>query len=195
MFGTLRAVIDRVGGLARRSGGRVERLGRRTASDAVGLAQRVRHWNAPPKDLDDVTLARKVETELFRPADAPKGSVNIDVVDGVVTLRGEVKSQTQVQALERSARAIPEVRGVENLLKLPKTPARTRADAPGRSKRTGGRKAGGTAKGQSSTATSGRFNRERTPADAEAGPKQRAATRQGRGAAPLGSEESSPPRG
>jgi hypothetical protein len=157
MFGTLRAVIDRVGGLARRSGGRVERLGRRTASDAVGLAQRVRHWNAPPKDLDDVTLARKVETELFRPADAPKGSVNIDVVDGVVTLRGEVKSQTQVQALERSARAIPEVRGVENLLKLPKTPARTRADAPGRSKR--------------------------------------AATRQGRGAAPLGSEESSPPRG
>jgi hypothetical protein len=189
MLGPARPLIDRLGGLARRSGGRVERLGRRVVRDATGMAQRVRHSKPPPKDLDDVTLARKVETELFRPADAPKGSVNIDVVDGIVTLRGEVKSPAQAEALERAARAIPEVRGVENLLKLPKTPSRTRADAPGRSRRTGGRKPTAAARGESTTAKSGRFNRERTPADAEPGPQERAATRQGRGAAPLGSEE------
>jgi len=140
MLGSLNAIPGRALRVVRRTGGRVGRLGRRTASDAIGLAQRVRHRNPPPKDLDDVTLARKVETELFRPADAPKGSVNIDAVDGVVTLRGEVRSAAEVKALERAAMAIPEVKAVENLLKLPKTPSRTRADAPGRSKRTGGRK-------------------------------------------------------
>ena len=189
MLGSLRTLADRAGGLVRRSGGQVQRLGRRAVGDAAGLAERARHRNPPPKDLDDVTLARKVETELFRPADAPKGSVDVDAVDGVVTLRGEVKSAAQKQALERAARAIPEVRDVENQLKLPRTPARTRADAPGRSKRTGGRTAGAAARGKSSTATSGRVNRERTPAIAEPGPQERAATGQGRGAAPLGSEE------
>jgi hypothetical protein len=189
MLGPARPLIDRVAGLVRRSAGGVGRLGRRAASDTAGMAQRVRHRNPPPKDLDDVTLARKVETELFRPADAPKGSVNIDVVDGVVTLRGEVKSPDQAAALERAARGIPEVGDVENLLKLPKTPSQTRADAPGRSKRTGGRKPSTAARGESTTAKSSRFNRERTSEEAEPGPQERTAARRGRGAAPLGSEE------
>src|SRR6201989_703784 len=41
------------------------------------------------EDADDVTLARKVETEIFRPHDAPKGTVSVDVQAGVVYLRGE----------------------------------------------------------------------------------------------------------
>jgi hypothetical protein len=192
MFGFVPRFVDRAAGFARRSGGRLERLGRRAGSDAAGIVQRARHRNPPPKDLDDVTLARKVETELFRPADAPKGDVNIDVVDGVVTLRGEVKQPGQLEELERAALAIPEVRGVENLLKLRKTPSRTRANASGRSKRTGGRKPSATAGGRSTTATSGRSNRERQPGNAEGGPSEHAASRTGRATAPLGSEEPPP---
>jgi len=41
--------------------------------------------------MDDHTLKNKVETVLFRDADAPKDRVDVTVVDGVVELRGEVK--------------------------------------------------------------------------------------------------------
>jgi hypothetical protein len=115
-----------------------ERLTRRVASDSFGALQRLRHIRSTPKpDMDDVTLANKVETELFRPADAPKGSVNVNVVDGIVYLRGEVKGPEQINALERRTRRIPEVRDVENLLHLPKTPSPTRGDTPRSQQRTG----------------------------------------------------------
>jgi hypothetical protein len=190
MLTSLRPLADRAAGQIRRSGGRVWRLSRHLASDAAGMAARARNRSPSPKDLDDVTLARKVETTLFRPADAPKKSVNIDVADGIVTLRGEVKTPSEKRALERAASAIPEVRSVENLLKLRKTPSPTRADAPGRSKRTGGRKA--SSPKPESTTTSGRFNRERTPTEAEPGPTELGSTGEGRQPAPLGSEEPPP---
>lgn len=93
-----------------------------------------------PKDLDDVTLARKVETELFRAAGAPKGEVDVNVADGIVHLRGQVRTPAQIRELEQAARAIPEVRGVENLLHLPKTPAPTRTDTPDRQRKPAGRR-------------------------------------------------------
>ena len=87
--------------------------------------------------MDDVTLARKVETQLFREPDSPKASVNVNVVDGVVYLHGDVKRPEQVKELEREALRIPEVKGVENLLHLRKTPAPTRADTPRSQQRSG----------------------------------------------------------
>jgi osmotically-inducible protein OsmY len=68
------------------------------------------------RDYDDVTLARKVETELFRPADAPKGQVSVNVNDGVVELRGELPDQKQIDELGESARKIGGVKDVRNLL-------------------------------------------------------------------------------
>jgi hypothetical protein len=67
---------------------------------------------------DDVTLTRKVETEIFRDADAPKGSVNVNSVDGVVWLRGRADNPEQVRELQRRALAVPGVKKVENLLHL-----------------------------------------------------------------------------
>ena len=179
MLGVLRPLTERATGLARRVG-----------SDANGLLQRVRNGNPQPKDLDDTTIARKVESVVFRSAGVPKEKVVVDVVEGVVTLRGEVKNPTQKQALETAAKAIPEVRGVENLLKLPKTPSPTRADAPGRAKRTGGRKAqaASTRRNQKGGA---RFNRERAATNAEPSPAEHAAEGKGRTPAPMGSQEGS----
>ena len=77
-----------------------------------------------PKQLDDVTITRKVETILFRDKSVNKGKVVVNTADGVVSLRGEAKTPELIKALEAKAREIPEVKDVENLLHLPKTPAR-----------------------------------------------------------------------
>jgi osmotically-inducible protein OsmY len=69
-----------------------------------------------PKDYDDVTLARKVETEIFRPADVPKGSISVNVNDGVVELRGEIADQKQIDELGESAKQVDGVKDVRNLL-------------------------------------------------------------------------------
>jgi osmotically-inducible protein OsmY len=69
-----------------------------------------------------VTLARKVETAIFRPADAPKGDVSVDVQAGVVHLRGTAE-QPWIERLGEGARAVDGVKGVENLLHPPGTPA------------------------------------------------------------------------
>jgi hypothetical protein len=140
--------------------------------------------------MDDVTLARKVETEIFRGTRTAKSNINVNVVDGVVWLRGEVRRAEQIRGLEQKALAVPEVLGVENLLHLTKTPAPTRADTPRRQQRT-----------RSSTRrptprrTHGKVSDDRTDAlvaNAEPLPAARAQRRQGRSAAPLGSTEPSP---
>jgi hypothetical protein len=118
--------VQRVAGLARRGARRGERKARYAASQAVGAAQRATHPRAaqsPPGD--DVTLARKVETEIFRPADSPKATVNVNAVDGVVFLRGGARTPEQISELESKVRAIPGVRDVKNLLHLPGTPVPT----------------------------------------------------------------------
>jgi len=76
-------------------------------------------------DADDVTLARKVETEIFRPADAPKGQVSIDVQAGVAYLRGTVDSDEWIQRLGDETSKVDGVKGVNNLLHPPGTPAPT----------------------------------------------------------------------
>jgi osmotically-inducible protein OsmY len=72
---------------------------------------------------DDVTLVRKVETEIFRPADAPKGSVSVNAENGVVFLRGEVPEREWIDRLADEARKVDGVKEVRNLLHLPGTEA------------------------------------------------------------------------
>ncbi|HZU39416.1 MAG TPA: BON domain-containing protein [Solirubrobacteraceae bacterium] len=123
-------------GLLRETSRQSTRLLRTLAGGAAGVVQEARGRAAAPKPgMDDITLARKVETELFRPRGAPKGSVDVNVVEGVVYLRGQVKRPDQIAELERRTREIPEVRGVENLLHLHKTPSPTRADSPKRAQK------------------------------------------------------------
>jgi hypothetical protein len=130
--------------------------------------------------MDDTTLARKVETEIFRAADAPKGSVDVSVVDGVVELRGEVKTPELVNELEEKARAVPEVRDVENLLHLPKTPAPTRSDTPASQQRTVRRAA--------PRRTPRRVTASKAAEKGEKTPKKTAREGKGRQPAPMGSD-------
>jgi osmotically-inducible protein OsmY len=87
------------------------------AAQAEGLKQKATHLKEQPKEQpDDVTLARKVESEIFRDADVPKGQINVNVEDGVVYLRGELEQRDLIQDLESQARKVQGVLGVENLL-------------------------------------------------------------------------------
>jgi osmotically-inducible protein OsmY len=72
---------------------------------------------------DDVTLARKVETEIFRSADAPKGAVSVNAENGVVFLRGVVEDRDWIERLGSEAKQVDGVKEVRNLLHLPGTDA------------------------------------------------------------------------
>ena len=123
--------LQRTAGFARRRVRRATRAARHTGSEVRGLGRKATHprWrqSAP---ADDVTLAHKVETEIFRPVGAPKGSVDVNAVDGVVWLRGQVNRLEQLHELEERARDVVGVKEVRNLLHLPGTPPRT--DTPSR---------------------------------------------------------------
>ncbi len=114
---------DRALALFRRGGRRAEQAGRAVAAEAHGVSQKVQHRSEEPKEFDDVTLARKVETELFRGADIPKGQINVNAENGVIVLRGEAENQEMITDLVEKARSIQGVRDVENLLHLPGTEA------------------------------------------------------------------------
>jgi hypothetical protein len=94
--------------LASETGRRVRHA---TFGRAVGL---VRHRD--PSDLNDPALARKVESEIFRGEEVPKGSINVNAENGVIYLRGEVKQPEQVEELGKAARKVAGVREVKNLL-------------------------------------------------------------------------------
>ncbi|HWT25601.1 MAG TPA: BON domain-containing protein [Solirubrobacteraceae bacterium] len=74
-------------------------------------------------DYDDVTLARKVESEIFRPADAPKGQVSVNAENGVVFLRGELSDPSWIERLGSEAERVDGVKEVRNLLHAAGTPA------------------------------------------------------------------------
>jgi osmotically-inducible protein OsmY len=85
-----------------------------------GVAQKVPGVGEEP---DDVTLAHKVESEIFRPDDAPKGAVSVNAENGVVFLRGEVEDPAWIERLENEAKQVQGVKEVRNLLHQPGTPA------------------------------------------------------------------------
>jgi osmotically-inducible protein OsmY len=117
---------DRTAGLVRQGRRRIGRVQRAAEAEAYGLSQKARHLREEPKATpDDATLAHKVETEIFRDADVPKGQINVNAENGIVVLRGEVGTPEMIRDLEERARKVQGVQEVENLLHLPGTPAPT----------------------------------------------------------------------
>ena len=67
-------------------------------------------------ELDDRTLTDRVKSEIFRPADSPKGDVVVDSENGVVHLRGSVASSELRDRLVGAAAAVDGVLRVDDLL-------------------------------------------------------------------------------
>jgi osmotically-inducible protein OsmY len=69
--------------------------------------------------LNDPALKAKVESEIFRGPDVPKGQVSVSVEEGVVSLRGEVEDPATIEELREAAAKVDGVRGVESQLHTP----------------------------------------------------------------------------
>jgi hypothetical protein len=116
-------VRDRVLSRARRTERQAVVGARRAEWRLIGAARHMVSARRPSEPPDDVTLAQKVGSTLFRDPRVPKGEISINAEDGVVFLRGMVSGQTTIQEIEQAARRVPGVRDVENLLHPPGTPA------------------------------------------------------------------------
>jgi BON domain len=116
---------DRAMSRMRRGERRAALRARRAESRAIGIARRtvnaIRRGQREP--IDDVTLAHKVESELYRRAHVPKGRISINAEDGFVFLRGVMERQEDIERIGAATRQIAGVREVENLIHLPGTPA------------------------------------------------------------------------
>jgi hypothetical protein len=99
--------------------------GRRTIRYMAGRARGKLHDAVPVTHApeDDRTLADKVRSEAFRDTSITPHEVNVGVVDGIVTLRGELHSRSAIDGLVHRVRAVPGVYGVECLVHLPGEPA------------------------------------------------------------------------
>ena len=116
-------VRDRTTAALRRRLRRVGRQGHYEAGKLVGLAHVITHREHAVPELDDISLVRKVESELFRDRSLPKGQISINADRGTVVLRGQLDDRQQIERIERRVREVAGVRDVENLLHPPAVPA------------------------------------------------------------------------
>jgi hypothetical protein len=122
-------LVDWSGARVRRGWLVLNQLGARTGSNAAAFPQRMVSLRSGPRPADDLTLRDRVESEIFRKGDLPKGQINLDVESGVVTIRGQVENAFQIASVEKAVLKVPGVVGVENLLHVDGTPAPNTARA------------------------------------------------------------------
>ena len=117
--------LDRARAFFRQQGRQVGRKAGTVQAEAQGLVQKAKHARSEDKleDPNDATLARKVETEIFRDPEVPKGQIDVNAEDGVVILRGQVERPELIRDLEDRTRSVQGVKDVENLLHTPGTDA------------------------------------------------------------------------
>jgi osmotically-inducible protein OsmY len=111
---------DRAAGLIRRGARKSRQEAGYVTGTVEGKVEAAKSKTAPEKPAaNDQALAERVKSKIFQPADAPKGSVNVNVENGVVYLRGEVKRPDQIRELVEQAESVDGVAGVESLLHTP----------------------------------------------------------------------------
>jgi osmotically-inducible protein OsmY len=107
---------DRIAGFFRSGAREGEQLSHQASAQAEEIAEQGKELGQEP---DDVTLTQKVESEIFRDVDVPKGQINVNAENGKIYLRGEVGKPELIEDLEQRARRVQGVQEVENLLHLP----------------------------------------------------------------------------
>jgi hypothetical protein len=126
-------LIEQGGATVRRTIRQSERTLRTIRANASGSMAAATHpGDGDTEQLDDATLAAKLETRLFRDPSVPKGSINVNVERGIAILRGEVPDDAMRERLASEAAAVGGVWSVHNLLHLPGQPIEEKP-APARS--------------------------------------------------------------
>lgn len=104
---TLRRWVSRQGGRSTRNS---------SASLSQDLAPAPGIDPIPEGETNDPTLVSRVESELFRDPNLPKGEITIDAANGVVTLRGTLGDAALADDVVERVRAVDGVERVDDLL-------------------------------------------------------------------------------
>jgi osmotically-inducible protein OsmY len=110
---------DQVQAATRRAQRKAEGEAEYAQERAEGLAYEASHPQAPPDD--DRTLVDKVRSEVMGRQEFDAYTVNVDAVEGVVTLRGVLGDAGVIADLEQAVRKVVGVRDVQNFLHTPGT--------------------------------------------------------------------------
>jgi osmotically-inducible protein OsmY len=114
---------DRFGAMMRKTGREAERKRRYYAGKTEGIKHAVTPSGGRDEFPNDATLQHKIESEVLR--NFPKGSVNVNVEEGVAVLRGQLPQPDEINALVDAVRSVEGIVDVRSLLHLPGTPAPT----------------------------------------------------------------------
>jgi osmotically-inducible protein OsmY len=97
----------------------VERIGAIGSRFGAGTGSMGSMGAMTEEPVDDGTLVDRIRSEALGDAHIPAGEINVDVADGVATLRGELSDPALIQEIVDRVRVVPGVVGVENLLHTP----------------------------------------------------------------------------
>ena len=113
-------LLDQGAAVVRRTGRHAGRAVHGVAATASGALKAASHARASSSTgaTDDVTLAARATTELFRDPAVPKGSINVNVERGTIVLRGEVPTAEMRDRLGDEAERIDGAWSVHNLLRV-----------------------------------------------------------------------------
>lgn len=126
--------LAKLAGPALAVGGAVALLARRRAQGKASAPGQSAPAAAAPSGQtavdNDATLTDRVKTALFRDQSVAKGDIDVNAVNGVVTLRGQVSDAELPARLEDDARKVSGVRDVQNLLHGPGEAAQAASPPP-----------------------------------------------------------------
>ena len=104
-------------------------LAQETVADLPGVVRvdnRLEVKGAPPTANSDAWLREKVKVALLFHRSVSAGTTEVDVKDGIVTLRGDAASQAQKELTTEYARDVEGVKDVNNEMTVTKTPEKER---------------------------------------------------------------------
>lgn len=119
-------VRDRTTAAFRRQARKLERQAHYEAGKMVGVTHAITHHQHASPELDDVSLVRKVESELFRDPDDSQRTDQLQRRPRDRSPARAARRPQQIQRIERDVRRVAGVRDVENLLHPPGVPAPAR---------------------------------------------------------------------
>jgi hyperosmotically inducible protein len=116
----VRREVDQAGKNVERGAEQVQAGAERVGDALERGAEKVQREVGPVVEdaLDDATISAKVKANLIADPEVRALSIDVDTVDGRVTLNGKVASESQKAEAEKLARITPGVRQVLNLIQV-----------------------------------------------------------------------------
>jgi hyperosmotically inducible protein len=116
----VRREVDQAGRQVQRGAEQVQAGAERVGAALERGADKVQREVGPVVEeaLDDATISAKVKANLIADPEVRALDIDVDTVDGRVTLNGKVASESQKAEAEKLARITPGVRQVLNLIQV-----------------------------------------------------------------------------